>query len=290
MTARRSPIPRAGGGRRWRSRRARSRRASTAGSAAAITWRGRRRGASASSDLPGGRQGGENGAHRGRLGRAEHGLGHRLRRQAVRRQHVGRQQAAALARQGGHRAQHAGRAIGGAQVAQRLRLPRRPAGARRPPPGRRRCRAGRKTSRPAWRSTGSASASRASISASRSARASAPASSAAASGVATSCVARRALHHLAPPVQPDQRQRRLVRRLARPRQLVVEGVERQQRRAPVRRREQRGEEAVRVVPADKLDQWVHRGPIRCGGAAIATRWRGTRGRASLTRSAPGPGP
>jgi hypothetical protein len=37
VTARRSPIPRSGGGTRWRSRRARSRRARTAGSAAAIT-------------------------------------------------------------------------------------------------------------------------------------------------------------------------------------------------------------------------------------------------------------
>ena len=68
----------------------------------------------------------------------------------------------------------------------------------------------------------------------------------------------RPFHHLAPPLQPDQRERRLRHRLARPRQFVVERVQRQQRIALVRRREQRREEPIGIVPANqRRDRLVH---------------------------------
>ena len=65
-------------------------------------------------------------------------------------------------------------------------------------------------------------------------------------------------HHLAPPVQSDQCQRRLRHGLARPRQFMVERVQHQQRIAFVRRCEQRGEETVGIMPANQRgDRRVH---------------------------------
>ncbi len=93
--------------------------------------------------------------------------------------------------------------------------------------------------------------------------------------------AMRALDHLAPPLQPDQRQRRLRHHLTRPRQLVIERIERQQRIAPVGRREQRGEEPVGIMPANQRgDRLVH--PPK-----VAPRWHSPPTRASLTRSSTG---
>ena len=66
------------------------------------------------------------------------------------------------------------------------------------------------------------------------------------------------LHNFTPPLQPDQRQRRLARHLPRPRQLMVERIHRQQRIPPLRRRKQRGQESVRVMAANQSsDRVVH---------------------------------
>ena len=130
---------------------------------------------------------------------------------------------------------------------------------------------------PPSRIAGSASASRASISASRSAAIELAGIDRGAQRFGHLVAAVRALHHLAPPLQPDQRERRLRHRLARPRQFVVEGIQRQQRIAPLRRREQRGQEPVGIVPANQRgDRLVHAPEV----ASSATR-------ASLTRSSTG---
>ena len=68
----------------------------------------------------------------------------------------------------------------------------------------------------------------------------------------------RTFHHLAPPLQPDQRERRLRYRLARPCNLVIERVERQQSVTLVWWGEQRGKKPVRVIPPHECgDRLVH---------------------------------
>ena len=145
---------------------------------------------------------------------------------------VGRQQTPALAGQRRCRAQHPGDAIRGAKTSDRFGSGRTQAACG----GHRQATGGatqiRHPVRYAWRCCGSTSISRALISASRSSRARAPAASASAERRRHLVRPCRALDHLAPPLQSDQRQRRLAHRLARARQLVVEGVERQQRGPP----------------------------------------------------------
>src|SRR5213595_3334145 len=59
---------------------------------------------------------------------------------------------------------------------------------------------------------------------------------------------------LAPPLQADLPEHRLGDRLAYPGDLIVEGIEREQRLAPIGRSEQRGLIAIAVVPADQLGE------------------------------------
>src|SRR5207253_1665921 len=59
---------------------------------------------------------------------------------------------------------------------------------------------------------------------------------------------------LAPPLQPDLTQHRLGYGLAHPRDLVIEGIKRQQRLAPFRRREQRRLKPVAVMAAEQRSQ------------------------------------
>ena len=111
------------------------------------------------------------------------------------------------------------------------RDPPPPTAGRPPPRGRRRRR--RDSARHASRvGIGSASASRASIMPPRSRRSSSPPRSRR-ERFGDLVAAVRALHHLAPPLQPDQRERRLRHRLARAREFVIERVQREQRLAPV---------------------------------------------------------
>ncbi len=65
---------------------------------------------------------------------------------------------------------------------------------------------------------------------------------------------KRGVDDLAPPLQADLPEHRLGDALAHPRDLVVEGVEREQRLAPTRRGEERGLIAVAVVPANQRRQ------------------------------------
>ena len=176
--------------------------------------------------------------------------------QAGRRQHVARQQAARWRASAGHVAQRAGHPVGRAQIAQpRLH---RCIGARAARPPRRPAPRARGTSnRRKHSSVGGASA--ASPRAPRSWTAAAPSATSPAAMQRAQrrghlVAARRALDHLAPPLQPDQRQRRLARHFLRPRQLMIERIQREQRLAPRRRGEQGAEIPVRVVPAHQYRQ------------------------------------
>ena len=100
--------------------------------------------------------------------------------------------------------------------------------------------------------------------------ASRPASSKSASGVATSCRRR------APSTTSRHHCSRISARcgsdvdLARAGEFVVEGVQRQQRVPMLRRREQRGEEPVRVMPPHQRgDRLVHDGQDGTGAGIAA---------------------
>ena len=82
--------------------------------------------------------------------------------------------------------------------------------------------------------------------------------------------AARALRHLAPPVQADQREGGLGCRLAGAGKFVVEGVEGEQHLAPVRGREERGEKTIGVVAADER---AERGQGGRHGAEVARNRR-----------------
>ncbi len=78
------------------------------------------------------------------------------------------------------------------------------------------------------------------------------ASSADATGLAPASSGPLAAQHVAPPLQADFAGQRLARHLAHARHLDVEGIERMQRAAMFRRREQRGEKAVAIGRPDQL--------------------------------------